>query len=337
MLKKFLLWCCRRRKGNKEICRQARAVLIRPLSAALGDGVMTTAALKQLKEALPGVKIGVIVSARNRELFAQCPLVDELVEDGLGSAWHQRGKWDVYLDYPRSFTTATILFAFILNPQFSIAFDKENKKVYTPSSVRVYDAYYPNLSKYHLNAYLKLTPFAFAVQEPIEYVLNVPTMPNPYPTKEKKNILLCPWGSTRRLDAPALAKAVSACARPDICFWLLEKPEAEPYLAALTSIAKHADVRVGKSPTLADFLAFIYYADGVFSVDSAAVHIACAYRKTQAALYNSHADNLHWFGPLSAPGTELVLSGNTSTHKDDFSTFSKDALQAALQQLIARV
>lgn len=73
---------------------------------------MTTAALAQLKEALPGVRTGVIVNERNRDLFSLCPLADELVPDGLASALRQRGRWDIYLDYPRTFNTTAILFAF---------------------------------------------------------------------------------------------------------------------------------------------------------------------------------------------------------------------------------
>ena len=79
MFKKLLVFLCRRPKADPSVCSRARSVLIRPLSPALGDGIMTTAALAQLKEALPGVRTGVIVNERNRDLFSLCPLADELV------------------------------------------------------------------------------------------------------------------------------------------------------------------------------------------------------------------------------------------------------------------
>lgn len=337
MLKRILIKCLQRKGGNAQICPQARTVLIRPMSAALGDGVMTTAALKQLKDALPGIRIGIIVSERNRQLFAQCPLVDELVEDGWLSAWRQRGKWEVYIDYPRTFTTATILYAFVLHPIFSIAFDKENKQAYTAASVKVYDAYYPNIPQYHLNSYLKLTPFDFAVCKPISYVLSAPQHSNPYPASGKKNILICPWGSTRRLEARALAKAVADCAATDICFWILGKPEAENYIKAFKEFAPNAEVQIGNSMGLTDFLCYIYYADGLLAIDSAAVHIGCAYDKVQAALYNSHTEKLHFFAPLSTPNTKLILSGCETGDKDDYSTFSYPMLKEALSDVIGRI
>ncbi|HJD19513.1 MAG TPA: hypothetical protein IAB21_03535 [Candidatus Avelusimicrobium excrementipullorum] len=339
MFKKLLVFLCRRPKADPSVCSRARSVLIRPLSPALGDGIMTTAALAQLKEALPGVRTGVIVNERNRDLFSLCPLADELVPDGLTSALRQRGRWDIYLDYPRTFNTTAILFAFLLRPLLSVAFDKENKKAYTSSSVKVYDLYCPNRAMYHLNSYLKLTPLAFAVKEPVHYVLRAPQTLNPYPQDGKINILLAPWGSTRRLEPRLLAQAVAANAAPDVRFWLLNdgKSEGGGYLPALQIATTKADIAQGKSPSLYDFLAYIYYADGIFAIDSAAVHAACAYDKIQAALFNNHKKKLCWYRPLPLPRTELVLSDTETEDIDDFSTFSAQTLKGAMARLIERV
>ena len=339
MFKKLLVFLCRRPKADPSVCSRARSVLIRPLSPALGDGIMTTAALAQLKEALPGVRTGVIVNERNRDLFSLCPLADELVPDGLASALRQRGRWDIYLDYPRTFNTTAILFAFLLRPLLSVAFDKENKKAYTSSSVKVYDLYCPNRAMYHLNSYLKLTPLAFAVKEPVHYVLRAPQTLNPYPQDGKINILLAPWGSTRRLEPRLLAQAVAANAAPDVRFWLLntDKAEGREYLSALQATAETADIAQGKNPSLYDFLTYIYYADGIFAIDSAAVHAACAYERPLVALYADYARNLAYFSPLALMCVDKIVSDKEALNNDDFSTFSAKTLKDAMARLIERV
>lgn len=333
-MKRLLLRLCRRKPGQACVCNQARSILIRPLAAALGDGIMTTAALAQLKEALPGVKIGVIVSDRNRELFSLCPLADVLVEDRLRSVWAQRGKWDVYLDYSSSFTTAGILFAFLLKPRVSIAFDKCNKKFYTPASVKVYDIYCPNTSMLHLNARLALTPFAFAAHGKPHYVLNPPLKNNPYPAGKKKNILLCPWGTTRRLDAETLAKAVALCNTDGVRFWLLDQKPAADYLRALQKFAPKAEIAIGHSPSVSDFLAFIYYADGLFAIDSAAVHAACAYQVPVSACYAKCFQNLKYFAPLELPCVRLFIPEKEGKNNDDFSAFTPQLIKQALEVLL---
>ena len=98
-----------------------------------------------------------------------------------------------------------------------------------------------------------------------------------------------------------------------------------------------AEVAVGHSPSVLDFLAFIYYADGLFAIDSAAVHAACAYDCVQEALYNDHKKKMRWYSPLDLPNTHLVLSDTETENIDDFSTFSEDTVAKALAHLLQRL
>lgn len=332
---KCILALCKRPTPDESVCLRARSVLIRPIGSAIGDAIVTTAAVAQLKDTLKDVKIGVIVSKRNRAIFEDCPLVDELVPDGFSPVWKQRGKWDVFIEYPRVFHTTWILYAYLLRPHFCITFYKEDKASYTSKSVRAYDVYYPQAMHYHLNQWLTLTPFRISTKQP-HYLLPPPTRQNVYPKDTKINILLAPYGTTRRLDPDTLAKAVAAQNTSQVRFWLLNRPEAYAYMTSFQQYAPTTDIVLGTSACLDDFLAYIYQADGVMAVDSAAVHAACAYGKQLLALYANYPENICFMGPLPNGNTELLCSDNLASGNDDFSSFSVTPVAAALQRLIER-
>ena len=325
----------KRRVGDASICSRARSVLIRPFGDALGDAIVTTAALRQLKQALPTVKIGVIVSQRNKEFFTRCPLVDEVIEDVFINAWKQRGKWDVFVEYPPVFLSKWIWYTYLLAPHFAIAFFKEAKPSYTAQSVPVYDAYFPKAFDCHLSQYLTLTPFPVSRQ--VQYFLPETVCQGMYPKDGKKNILLAPYGTTRRISATCLAEVLARLPEQNLRFWLLRRPEAQIYYDTLKQVAPQIDLQWGESTSLDAFLAFVREADGVVAVDSAAVHIACAYQRPLLALYANYEPNIRFIGPLPGNQTELLRSDKPAVNNDDFSSFSAETISPALQRLISRI
>ncbi len=335
MLKKLLVRLLRRKSADVGICQRARSVLIRPAGSALGDAVVLTASLAQLKEVLPDVKIGILVNDRNREIFSFCPLVDALINDRFSEVWRQRNKWDVFIEYTPVFRSRWIWYCYLLHSHFSIAFAKKPKSNYTMDNVHVYDCYCPQAVDYHINQWLTLTPFG--VDNTARYVLDKPKCTNPYPDDKKLHILLTPYGTSRKLDPHIFAQAIAANNSPSVSFYLLNQPQAVEYMHACKQYAPQADVRWGDSPTLQDFLAYVYYADAVVSIDSVAVHLCGAYERPLLALYANFMQNVRYIGPLAQPQTELLLSDKVATNNDDFSSFSADTIAAGIRRLIARV
>lgn len=77
--KLFLLFLDKRELKNIEILslKNIKSILIRPLGGAIGDAVVHTAHLKQLRYLYPNARIGVIVNPHNRVIFEHSNLVDE--------------------------------------------------------------------------------------------------------------------------------------------------------------------------------------------------------------------------------------------------------------------
>lgn len=334
-IKKNLVALGKHAVRDVSICSRAHSVLIRPIGHALGDAIVTTAALAQLKEVFPTVKIGVFVSARNKEFFSRCPLVDEVVDDVFRSVWKQRGKWDVLVEYPHAFLSKWIWYAYFLQPRFAMTFFKEEKPGYTPQSVPMYDAYYSHVFGCHLSQYLSLTPFP--VSNKVKYVLPATTCCNLYPADGKQHILVAPYGTTRRLSAQCLAQSLASVSAKNVRFWLLHRPEAQVYYDTIKQLAPHIDIQWGESPSLDTFLTFVREADGVLAVDSAAVHIACAYQRPLLALYADYEPNIRFIGPLLGTNTELLRSDKPAANNDDFSSFSAQNIAPALERLITRL
>ena len=341
MLKQKLVMaaCKAKRVLNLADCKTASSILIRPVGPALGDAVMATGYLSQLKQALPHAKIGIVIEARNKDLFANTPFNTHLITDSLLSAWKNRHQWDVFLDFSTTFSTRRILFAELLDPKMAITVEKPPKGSYTMASVHSFDLYCPINPKIHFRNWLELTPYQFAAQFPARYQLNPPEE-NKHPLPDNKTcILVCPQGSTRALNPVALAQAIAKADNGNLVFRFLNLPPDSPYLAALNQYAPpppHACIQNIASHTVEDFLANVFFADAVFSIDTASVHIACAYHKKLTALYANYPLNLWQSAPILSDDTEWVIPNEPAQSGSDYSAYTQQLLLNALQRLIQR-
>lgn len=75
----------RRKKKNEIDFLNLKSILIKPIGDAVGDAVIHTAHIQQLKKAFPWVKIGVLVSNRSSVIFVQNGVVKEIISNSLFS------------------------------------------------------------------------------------------------------------------------------------------------------------------------------------------------------------------------------------------------------------
>ena len=87
---------------------EVKSILIRPLGDAIGDAAVHTAHIKQLKEAFPHIKIGVLVTKNNRTVFEYSYLADELIERNFFNYIKNYKKWDLLLDFENNFNSASL-------------------------------------------------------------------------------------------------------------------------------------------------------------------------------------------------------------------------------------
>lgn len=91
--------------SNETKLNEIESVLLKPIGDAIGDAIVHIAHLAQIKQAFPNVKTAVLVTERNKQLFAQADSVDQLIDERPLNYLIQRGKWDLYLDFQPTFTS----------------------------------------------------------------------------------------------------------------------------------------------------------------------------------------------------------------------------------------
>jgi len=303
--------------ANKKTCPSfdfatIKSVLIRPIGYGLGDGILLTAVLKQLKQAYPDIKTGVLAIKRNNPVFNANPFVDEILEDKPLTYLLNRGKWQIFMDYVPSFTTKNIFCDFLLKPQYTICFEKTSKKYYTPQTVKNYDFYVPDLAKEHLSRSLALTPFKDYVNtDDPQYIL--PPLPKEsedkvksFFTENKIHLIFAPNGTDKELDKTEIQTILETALKEygnkvQIIIPFTKKA------AEYTALFKGFDYLLTPPLTLQQYFALIKLADIIVAADSAPVHIACAYKKPVVAFYgNKRAVEL--FAPLSYDNSFMIPS-----------------------------
>lgn len=324
MFKKLLASICKKKAKPNYDFSHVSSALFRPLGTALGDAVIITAAFKQLKIAFPSVKIGVIASKRNMPIFQRCPLIDEIISDKFSTALKERKKWQLFFDYADCFSSTNIIYDKILAPDYSMCLEKRHKKYYNPHSLKTFDIYCRDVPQTHLSEWLRLTPVAqFVDTNNPEYVLNYPeNAENPFLPANKLNIYVVIEGTTRLLPLKVLEDLIAQTAGKNINWIIGNTTHAQEYYDALKNIGDD-EVLLAPETNLKEFIAYIYFADIVMSIDTSAIHIASAFQKPLVALYANSTKNLTRLMPLKYKNSILVTSpAKTVESNDDFSYFT---------------
>ena len=204
----------------------------------------------------------------------------------------------MFIDYQPTFTTRNILFDFFLAPSYTICFEKKAKKHYNVHTVHNYNFYVPDLSAAHLSQNLSLTPFApYVDTSHPSYTLAAPSKKAQqavakFYQQDVKNILICPFGTDRQVAPVLLTQLLQKLATTYKCNFICPfAPEKYPLdrQLPLTYIGPLA---------FEQFLSLFKETDLCLSVDSAPVHVACAYQTPVLGFYSAFEHNFRKFAPI---------------------------------------
>lgn len=321
-----------KKKKNTFDFAQVKSVLLKPIGDAIGDAVVHIAHLTQIKQALPNVKTAVLVTERNKALFAHTDVVDFIFEDKISGYFSQRGKWELYLDFQPTFTTRSIILDKILNPKFIINFGKKRKKSYNLETVKNYDFSTELPINTHFADYLNHSVFSsFLSQQEVSYNLAIPQEKSKeierYWNQEKSiRLLLNPQGSMREIPPQELSGLLSMLDKQyqdKIDCLLTNTKNSAEYLAQLKA---PFNVRLAPSKDILGYCALVNSADLILAVDGGGVHIACALRKKLLSFYANHPANIARWHPKPQKGVEtfMVIADKQTENNNDTVGFSLD-------------
>lgn len=284
-----------------------RAILFLRQDGKIGDYIVSSFAFREIKRAHPAIKIGVICSAKNRQLFENNPHIDTLheVQPKSTLSYYQVGKslsgqYDAVIDPTLSLRPRDLLLLRTLNAKYYVGLNKADYQLFNLNIA--------NSQQHFADVYaqaLRLLGFANIHTQP--ELPNHPASEAAVQTFLQQNslqhyIALNFFGAanSRRFSLEAIAHTLTAfqAAFPAQKFILLTYPEITPSLATLCQQHPNATF-YPHTQTIHDSIALIRHAQAVLTPDTAIIHIAAALNKPIIGLYRQDPQNYANWHPKS--------------------------------------
>lgn len=312
--------------------KEIHSILLKPIGDAVGDAIIHISHLRQLKEANPCIKLGVLVTSRNKTIYKNINFIDTILEDKATTYINERKKWDLYLDFMPSFTTKSIILDYFLNPKFIINFGKREKKHYNLKSVKNYDFTTTIPSYTHIKNYLNYSIIKNNIKDNVDYIV-------PFTEKESRKvedfwdknksirILLNPQGSKSEIppkELKVLLENIYPSYLENIDFLVTNTDSSQEYLQRL-----NYNLKLSPKTTILEYFAFVNSADIVISVDSGGIHVACACNKPLLAFYANNPLLTSMWAPVVKKDTDLLLLVGKNLSNNASNTFDFDLKQAS--------
>ena len=283
------------------------AILFLRQDGKIGDYIVSSFAFREIKRAHPAIKIGVICSAKNRQLFENNPHIDALheVQPKSTLSYYQVGKslagqYDAVIDPTLSLRPRDLLLLRTLNAKYYVGLNKADYQLFNLNIA--------NSQQHFADVYaqaLHLLGFANIHTQP--ELPNRPASEAAVQTFLQQNslqhyIALNFFGAanSRRFSLEAIAHTLTAfqAAFPAQKFILLTYPEITPSLATLCQQHPNATL-YPHTQTIHDSIALIRHAQAVLTPDTAIIHIAAALDKPIIGLYRQDPQNYANWHPKS--------------------------------------
>ncbi|MDR1942117.1 MAG: hypothetical protein LBQ47_07300 [Endomicrobium sp.] len=323
--------------GNPQIAgfnpRQAKSFLIFP-AGALGDALVVTPLIRDLRKKYPFAKIYVMTRKRNADIFRENPFITACIDYKIRSFIKLRNQIDVFADFNIFIRIKSFILYRILNPKYFITHYKEPVLGLTEKDFSVYKNYVcPSLRIHTLEIYIsyfkefgvEYDGKGYDLQIGQRYLQNAEA----FWKKNKIRIIFNIFGSYLLLDE-ALSGAVikDICARYDgkIDIALLWQKDTKDLVLPLLSSDKDClsrNCRLTLETNVKQLFALIKTADLVISIDTGVVHIAGAFNKNQVSFF-SPSKSVEW-APLGKNTRIALCSSRLAGKKSVYSFDCKEA------------
>lgn len=330
-----------KRHKNKFNFSNINSILLKPIGDAVGDAIIHTSHLRQIKEANPNIKIGVLVTNRNKLIYQNAGFIEAILEDSFLTYIQERRKWDLYLDFMPSFTTKSIILDWLLSPKFMINFGKKSKKHYNLNNVKNYDFSVEVPQYTHIKNYLNHSILKDNIKSDIDYTIPFNTEHSEKVEKfwnhnKSIRLLLNPQGSKSEIPPQELKMLLECIPIPyleNIDFLVTNTSSAENYIERL-----NFNVALSPKTSILEYFAFVNSADIIIAVDGGGIHVACACAKPLLAFYANNPQLTNMWAPIVKKDVDsLMLVGknasNSASDTYDFDmTLASTWLNAQIQK-----
>ena len=285
----------------------------------IGDMIITTPVFRELKSALPHVKITVLASKVNAEVLLNNPYVDQIIINHKNNFFIdlfsllklRQQKFDVCIEFDHSVVPHAIIRLKIINPKKVISIRKDGRYGVNGNELSMYDVYIDKLKKRHFrDIWLGvLKPFDIEPKSNKYDLFITSKLENQaqnfikkYPSKKLIGINL--MGAVK-------GKKIRFSELYQICQELYHQNN-NIQVVILTSPAnfERASQKVKKmeldyvqmsykTDTILAVAAIISQLDLIITPDTSIVHIASAFNKPLVTIHENNQDSYFLFSPTS--------------------------------------
>ncbi len=292
ILKKLLLFLGNRTNAEDFDLKSSRSFLIRPIGGGIGDAVVLTHFIRNLKKAYPKSDIYVMPSSRNISVFGANPYITKVYPYSLLSFIKLRGKVDVFIDFTTYIKVKNFINYIILAQKATVTAFRHSKCGLTEKDFTYYRLYTPaDMEKPYIKVFLDLASSLNLSDDGGGYDL-YPSAPaleqaEAFWENGRIKILVNLFGTSKELssgDTAALINKIKAeFKNADIALLWDKKTEREA-----ASFAALCGARLCPRTNVEDIFALCYSSDFIISVDTATVHIAAAFKKPLLAFFEKN-------------------------------------------------
>jgi ADP-heptose:LPS heptosyltransferase len=292
LLKKILLFLGNRTNAQDFDIKASHSFLIRPIGGGIGDAVVLTHFIRNLKKAYPKADIYVMPSARNVSVFCGNPYITKVYPYSLLSFIKLRGKVDTFIDFTTYIKVKNFISYIILGQKATVTAFRHSKCGLTEKDFSYYRLYTPtDMEKPYIKVFLDLASALHLSDDSFGYDL-YPSAPaleqaEAFWEKGKRKILLNLFGTSKELSrgesASLINKIRAEFKNADIALLWDKHTEREA-----ASFAALCGARLCPRTTVEDVFALCSSSDFIISVDTATVHIAAALKKPLLAFFEKN-------------------------------------------------
>jgi ADP-heptose:LPS heptosyltransferase len=318
IIKAFLLRCLTQKKPNDfEIDKTEKVLLFR--YDRIGDMIITTPVIRELKLNKPEVSITVLASKVNREVLMNNPYVDNVVVNHKNQFFFniisllklRRQKFDVCIEFDHSVVPHAIIRLIVINPKKIISVRKDGRYGVDANELSLYDIYTDRPKQEHYRNILLNTLKPFNIKPKSN---NYDLFISGYDLKRAEDFISHYKTKTIigiNLEGAIKGKKIGFKELTKICNGLLDQ-DKNVQIVILTSPYNYTKVCKKLSQMSLDSVVISYRTDTILEVaaivsrlnliitpDTSIAHVASAFDKPVVTIHENNMDSYHLFAPIS--------------------------------------
>lgn len=310
-----------------------RKILILRNDNKLGDMIVTSVVIRELKKQLPNAEISVIAGPTSAQLLTHNPYVSHIYI-GENKLWQMfrlgkqlaKENFDLFVDFDRKNSAATLLLLRLLRPTFAFGFNREGVKLYNISVPFDFDAFH--VTQWHVKLLntlgLQLTDTHYDLPLPEEETRETEQFLSSY----KPFIALNVFAASKHRSFSWEQVCAIVHAFPNYKFVLLGK-FAQNHALTEGKIKPTNLLLLPPSFGLYHSLAALKQSMLLITPDTMYVHAAVSFHKPLIALYKDTPEAYSW-----APQN---IAFRTFLTKEDFSQFDVLLLIKAVKEILSKI